>query len=171
MLLSLGRISGAHGLRGGVKVRAGADSATTDPEDFLAIGQVLIGGRPFRVKSATRFKFQVLLYLEGVTERDQAEALAGQEVMAERRRFPALPDGEYYWFELLGLPVYDACSGSLLGELAEIMATAAHDVYLVRRENREALIPAVEGVVVEINLEAGYIKVDPPPGLLALYAD
>ena len=167
----MGRISGAHGIRGAVKVRPDATAATTDPEVFLALGEVVIGGQPFRIIQADRLKNQVLLLLSGVDTRTRAEELAGQEVMGDRRHFPELPPGEYYWFQLLGLPVFDAADGSLLGHLQEILPTPGHDVYLVAQGSREILLPAVEEILLEINLDEGFIKAAPPEGLLEAYAD
>jgi len=167
----MGRISGAHGIRGAVKVRPDADAATTDPEDFLALGEVVIGGRPYSIIQADRLKNQVLLLLAGIDSRSRAEELVGQEVQGDRRHFPRLPPGEYYWFQLLGLPVYDAGDGSLLGHLREILPTPGHDVYVVVQGDREIMLPAVEEVILEINLEEGFLKVAPPPGLLEAYAD
>lgn len=170
-LIGMGRISGAQGIRGAVKVRPDAGAATTDPEDFLALGEVVIGGRTYSILQADRHKNQVLLQLAGIDTRSRAEELAGQEVQGDRRRLPRLPPGEYYWFQLLGLPVYDAGDGSLLGRLQEILPTPGHDVYVVVQGGREILLPAVEEVIVEINLDEGFIKAAPPPGLLETYAD
>ncbi len=170
-LIGLGRISGAHGIRGAVKVRPDANAATTDPEVFLAVAEVVIGGQKYNILQADRLKNQVLLRLAGVDSRSRAEQLLGQEVLGDRRRFPRLPPGEYYWFQLLGLPVYDAGNGTLLGHLQEILPTPGHDVYVVAAGRREVLVPAVEEVIVEINLEEGFIKVAPPQGLLETYAD
>ena len=113
----------------------------------------------------------MLLHLDGIDTRSRAEQLAGQEVLGDRRRFPRLPPGEYYWFQVLGLPVYDAGDGALLGHLQEILPTPGHDVYVVVQDGREVLLPAVEEVIVEINLAEGFIKVSPPRGLLETYAD
>jgi 16S rRNA processing protein RimM len=167
----MGRISGAHGVRGAVKVRPDARAATTDPEVFAALGEVVIGGQPFKIIQADRLKNQVLLLLAGIDSREKAEGLAGQEVQGDRRYFPRLPPGEYYWFQLLGLPVYDAADGSLLGHLQEILPTPGHDVYVVVQGSREILLPAVEEVILEINLGEGFIKAAPPEGLLEAYAD
>ena len=90
----------------------------------------------------------------------------GWQVQGDRRRFPALPPGEYYWFQVLGLPVVNVADGALLGYLDEIIPTPGHDVYVVRQGEREVLLPAVEDVIVEINLEEGVIKASPPEGLL-----
>lgn len=170
-LIGLGTVSGAHGLRGALKVRPTAAAATTDPEVFAALGEVVIAGAGYRVLSAERHKNQVLLYLAGVQTREQAAALAGQEVKGDRRRFPPLPPGEYYWFQVLGLPVINVADGQILGYLEQVIPTPAHDVYLVRQGDREVLLPAVEEVIVEINPAEGYVKVAPPEGLLEAYAD
>ena len=170
-LIGLGRVAGAHGVRGVLKIRATADAATTDPAVFLALAEVVLGGQTYQVLHAERHKNQILLTLTGVETRDQAEQLLGQEVKGDRRRFPPLPPGEYYWFQLLRLPVIDVADGGLLGYLAEVIPTPGHDVFVVRLGEREVLLPAVEDVVVAVDLAAGVIKVAPPPGLLETYAD
>ncbi len=168
--MGLGRVAGVHGLMGALKVRADAAAATTDPAVIAALGEVEIGGRRYGVLDVSRLKGQILLRLQGVDTREQAEALIGQEVKGEAGRFPRLPPGEYYWFQVLGLPVLNAVDGGLLGHLQEILPTPGHDVYVVRGEEQEVLLPAVEEVITEINLEEGWIKVMPPPGLLEAYA-
>jgi 16S rRNA processing protein RimM len=170
-LIGLGQISGAHGIQGAVKVRADAEAATTDPEVFTAIGEVWIGGRGYKVLKAERHKNQVRLWLDGVDTRSRAEELVGLQVLGDRRRFPALPPGEYYWFQVLGLPVVNEADGALLGYLDHIIPTPGHDVYVVRQGEREVLLPAVEDVIVEIDLKAGVIKASPPLGLLEVDAD
>ncbi len=157
-------------MRGAVKVRPDAAAATTDPEVFAALAEVVIDGQTYAILQADRLKNQVLLRLAGVDTRSQAEQLTGRQVWGDRRRFPPLPPGEYYWFQLLGLPVYDAGDGALLGRLQTILPTPGHDVYVVVQGQREILLPAVAEVVVEINLEEGFLKVAPPPGLLESYA-
>jgi len=170
-LVGLGRVAGALGIKGAVKVRADADAATTDPEVFAALGQVRIGNQDYRVVEARRHQNQVALLLSGVETRNQAEALAGSLVQGDPDRFPPLPDGEYYWFQVLGLAVVDAADGALLGHLDAIIPTPAHDVYVVRLGDREVLLPAVEDVIVEINLPEGVIRAAPPEGLLEVHAD
>jgi 16S rRNA processing protein RimM len=165
-LIGLGQVSGPHGIKGALKVRADAEAATTDPEVFAALGEVWIGGRIYPVLQAERHKNQVLLQLAGVVTRSQAAELAGLAVQGDRRRFPPLPPGEYYWFQVLGLPVINVADGARLGYLDHIIPTPGHDVYVVVEGEREVLLPAVEDVILEINLEDGVIKASPPEGLL-----
>jgi len=170
-LVPLGRVVSVHGLKGMLRVGLSGHPGDLDPETFTALGEILVGGKRFVVTKASRGRKHVLLGLEGVETREQAEALVGREVQGEAGRFPALPSGEFYWFQVLGLPVIHAGNGAVLGHLAEIWPTGAHDVYVVRQGNREVLLPAVEEVIQEIDLQAGCLKVWPPEGLLELYAD
>ncbi|MDI6852396.1 MAG: ribosome maturation factor RimM [Deltaproteobacteria bacterium] len=162
----MGKIVGAHGLKGALKIGAAAA-----PEVFLAVAEVDINGDRYAVIAAEPRKNQLLLRLEGIATRDQVEQLVGREIRGESSRFPPLPEGEYYWFQLEGLPVRHAESGELLGKLTEIISTPAHDVYVVHKGERELLLPAVEEVIIEINLDEGVIKALPPEGLLEIYAD
>jgi len=170
-LVPLGRVKGVHGLKGVVRVGLTGRAADFDPETFAALGEILLGGEPFQVIKAVRGRGHILLWLQGIDSREQAETLVGREVQGEARRFPELPPGEYYCFQILGLPVVHARDGAVLGRLEEIWPTGAHDVYVVRQGEREMLLPAVEGVIQEIDLKHGVLKVQPPEGLLELYAD
>ena len=169
-LVPLGRVVGVHGLKGMIRVGL-SGRGDVDPETFAALGEILVGGKRFVVRKASRGRKHVLLGLKGLETREQAEALVGREVQGESRCFPALPPGEYYWFQILGLPVVHAGDGTVLGHLAEIWPTGAHDVYVVRQGTREILLPAVEEVIQDIDLQEGCLKVWPPEGLLDLYAD
>jgi 16S rRNA processing protein RimM len=170
-LVPLGRVAGVHGLKGMIRVGISGRAGDLDPETFKALGEVLVGGERFVVRKASQGRKHVLLGLKGLETREQGETLVGREVQGESGRFPALPPGEYYWFQVLGLPVIHAGNGAVLGHLAEIWPTGAHDVYVVRQGTREILLPAVEEVIQEIDLQEGCLKVWPPEGLLDLYAD
>ena len=78
-----------------------------------------------------------------------------------------MPDGEYYWCDLLGLRVVTV-EGVELGTVAEIIDTGSNDVYVVRSAEREYLIPALADVVVAIDLATRTMTVSPPEGLLDL---
>lgn len=170
-LVPLGRVVGVHGLKGMLRVGISGRSSDLDPETFVGLGKILLGDEQFQVLKAVQGSRHVLLRLFGIDSREQAETLVGREVRGEAHRFPKLPPGEYYWFQVLGLPVVHAGDGTVLGHLEEIWPTGAHDVYVVRRGTREVLLPAVEEVIQEIDLQEGCLKVWPPEGLLDLYAD
>ena len=171
ILVPLGQVVGVHGLKGMVRVGISGRAADLDPATFTALGEILVGGERFQVLKTARSRGHVLVRLAGIDSRDQAETLVGREVEGEAQRFPELPAGEYYWFQILGLPVVHAGDGTVLGVLTEIWPTGAQDIYVVRQGKREVLLPAVEEVIQEVDLKGGCLKVWPPEGLLDLYAD
>ena len=165
----VGRVTGAHGIRGGLKVHIFAESTDlyreggplrlTLPDGSvrtLTIAWVAPHGRGLRMG------------LESVTDRSAAESLVGASLHMEKSRLPALEEDTYYWFELVGLSVVDT-TGRLLGRLDSIIPTAANDVYVVRGEQggtpRETLIPAIGDVVVAVDLQRGTMVVEMPEGL------
>ncbi|MFZ2089378.1 MAG: ribosome maturation factor RimM [Desulfobaccales bacterium] len=170
-LVPLGQVVGVHGLKGMLRVGISGRSADFDPETFVALQEILVGGERYQVLKAAKGRGHILVRLAGIDSRDQAEPLVGRQVQGEAHRFPELPPGEYYWFQVIGLPVVHAEDGRVLGVLSEIWPTGAHDIYVVRQGKREVLLPAVEEVIQEIDLKEGCLKVRPPEGLLDLYAD
>ncbi len=162
--INIGRITGAHATGGEVKFFAyGAH------EDLAAlVGSKLtkcfINEKPYTIKGARVHRLKVLLKLEGVSTRDEAEGLKGCEVSIPRDELPALEKGEYYFFELIGVRVRDE-DGKELGTIANIFATGSNDVYEVRGQVGEILIPAIEGVVVGLDMAKKRMTVRLPEGL------
>ena len=100
--------------------------------------------------------------LEGIDDRDEAATLVGMTISIDKDQLPELPQGEYYWSELIGLQV-NTVTGTPLGKVTDMMATGANDV-LVINGDRERLVPFVQpDVVVEVNLDAGQMTVDWDP--------
>jgi 16S rRNA processing protein RimM len=110
---------------------------------------------------------KVLITLKEFDNINQVLPLVGREVYALREQLPELSPDEYYWCDLLGLRVVTV-GGEALGTLRDIIATGSNDVYVVSEGTREYLIPALEDVVVNIDLDAGVMTVSPPEGLLDL---
>ncbi|MDZ7752340.1 MAG: ribosome maturation factor RimM [Gammaproteobacteria bacterium] len=104
----------------------------------------------------------IVVRLDGVADREQARALLGSDISVERRRLPALPEGEFYWVDLLGLEVVTV-AGAVLGTVADFIETGANDVLVVRGE-RERLVPYLpDRVVTAVDRGAGRITVDWDP--------
>ena len=110
----------------------------------------------------------VLLSLKEIENRTQAEALVGSELYIEKMSLPELEDGDYYWFDIIGLSVFTV-EGEYIGQVASIMPTGSNDVYIVKgvagERQKETLIPALASVVVSIDLEKKTMQVDLPEGL------
>jgi 16S rRNA processing protein RimM len=101
----------------------------------------------------------VIANLAEVDDRDQAEALAGANIMIRREQLPDLEEGEYYWSQLIGLSVENT-EGVDLGRVDQMIETGANDVLVVQGD-RERLIPYVmEDVVKSVDLESQRIVVD-----------
>lgn len=94
-----------------------------------------------------------------------AEKLRQQPLEVPRSQAQPLPPGQYYVFQIIGLEVWTT-GGDNLGHVAEIMPTASNDVYLVRGPRGEVLIPAIEAVIKEIDLERGRMTIEAIEGLL-----
>ncbi len=77
---------------------------------------------------------------------------------------PQLPDGEYFHFQLLGLRV-ETTEGELLGKITEILETGSNDVYVVKGETGEVLVPALTGVITDVRVDEGVMLVSLPEGL------
>ena len=109
----------------------------------------------------------VYLRFQGIDDRNAAEALGGQDVLVARADAARLPEGEFFWDEVIGLRVEDT-SGRALGSVTDILETGANHVYVVKAPGqREVLVPAIKDVVQLIDPAAGRIVIDPLPGLLA----
>jgi 16S rRNA processing protein RimM len=158
--LVIGRIATPHGTRGELRMVIVA----SQPEGLRRLRTVYIGEeqRPYQVR---RLHFiangkEAILRLTVLTNPEDAAALRGERVWADLTALPALPENEYYHYQLLGLDVSDE-SGKLLGRLSEIIETGANDVYVVRGPGGEVLLPAIEGVILTVDLEAGTMTVRP----------
>jgi 16S rRNA processing protein RimM len=104
-----------------------------------------------------------VLFLRDVTDRSRAEALVGCDLFIERQRLPELPEGTYYWADLIGLDVFDG--GRRIGSIRSIFATGSNDVYVVAQGDREILLPATRSVVHRVDLERLRLDVTVPEGL------
>lgn len=154
-------VIGAHGRDGCINVRLLSDL----PGRFDPGRELLLDGRPCRIlRSRQTGPDTALLWLDAVTARRHAVPLAGKYLSA-RPESAALPDGEYFHYQLIGMRVI-ADDGEDLGEIREILETGSNDVYIVRGgDGGELLIPATAQVVRQVDPAAGVMRVLLPDGL------
>jgi len=107
----------------------------------------------------------VLLTLKGVATADEARELVGAELFVDSGLLPELDEGTYYWFDIIGLSVF-APDKTYLGRIESIIATGGNDVYVARHQGNEILIPALESVVLGVDLKRKVMRVDLPEGLI-----
>jgi 16S rRNA processing protein RimM len=167
-LIAIGRLTKPHGLQGEIVMLPYVYDLTLLP-DLTACPISLRQGQDKvqeRLVVAWRiFKKRLLLRLNECSDITQAETLREWEVLIPRQSFALLPPGEYYWFEVEGLTVY-ASDGQYLGIIAEIIHTGSNDVYVVRHETHEVLVPALKDVVREIDLAQGRMHLFPAQWIL-----
>ncbi|MFO8078777.1 MAG: ribosome maturation factor RimM [Armatimonadota bacterium] len=161
--IELASVVKPHGLSGEVWVDLNTDFPERLP-DWPALEIVGRGG-PARahveyVKGIVGGR--CIVKLEGVEDRDQAEAIRNQILRIERPEIPPPPEGAYYDFQIIGLKAVTT-DGRELGHVEEILRTGANDVYEL---DTGVLIPAVENIVKEIDLDEGRILIEPMEGLL-----
>lgn len=160
----IGRVAGVHGIRGGLKLASYAESL-----DVFAAGCRLLAVFPAGTQSSVEVLEarpqgrSAVLFLRDVTDRSRAEALVGCDLFIERQRLPELPEGTYYWADLIGLDVFDG--GRRIGSIRSIFATGSNDVYVVAQGDREILLPATRSVVHRVDLERRRMDVTVPEGL------
>ena len=161
--VTLGRVSGAHGIQGWVKVH----SDTSPREGIVGYSPwylVREGRRECWKVNAGRLQGKaVVAKLAGCNDRDTAESLAGAEIAIPRSQLPATSrPGEYYWADLVGMRV-ETLDGVELGRIEQLFETGANDVIVVVGE-RERLLPYTwQQVVREVDLEQGVMRVDWDP--------
>ena len=168
-LLSIGKIIGVHGLNGVLKVFSYAESTARYTSGMpLHLKDSHGNGFVLKVIWAKPHSKTILLSLEGIRNRDQAQVFVGSELLIEKAALEVLEEGTYYWTDLMGLSVY-SMTGDYLGEVRAIVQTGSNDVYVVKRMDgtaeKEVLIPALASVVKEIDLDRSVMKVDLPEGL------
>ena len=132
---------------------------------FIAGEVLLLAGRPYSVEHAQgRNETFVVLKLEGVDSLQDAQNLRGESIFVTRDRVPSLPQGQYYYFQLMDMEVYTS-EGEHLGHISEIVETGSNDVYVVTRGNQEILIPSLDDVIQTVDVDAHRMVVELPQGL------
>jgi len=161
--LAIARVLRSFGVRGEMKVQV----LTSFPDRLGRLKRVYLGPdtAPHEV---TRFRWhrgELLLLLADVQDRNAAEELRGQLVQIASEEAVPLGPGEFYEHQIIGLTVVTA-EGEPLGQVVEVLATGANDVYVVEGPRGEVLLPARAQVVRNIDLDSGTMTVTLLPGLL-----
>ena len=163
-LVVVARCGRTHGLAGELFL----DQLDLSPEELEAIGQFTWQGRggrerALRIASAQALGLRIVARFHGFATREAAQELVNGELWAERSRLPDAGPEQAYLFELVGLRMVDL-EGREIGVVKEVLRTGAHPIYVVQGA-REILVPSAPPIVKRVDLEAGRITVDLPPGL------
>lgn len=164
--IKIGKIVNAVGIAGEVKVYNYSDSV----ERFSELKYLYLDERDEKitVKSVRYMKNTAILKLQGINDRNDAEALKNRAVYIDESQLRKLDSDTYYIRDLIGMQVRTA-DGEKIGELSDVIKGAAQDLYEVRNdEGKKFLIPAVNEFVKDINLDERIIEVSLIEGLLDL---
>ena len=159
VFLLVGQLRSAHGVHGEITMEV-----LTDFPERLRPNRTVYAGdlhKPLRIER-TRWKDKLMIVsFQGITDRDAVLAYRNQLLYIRTEEIPELPDGDYYYHQLIGLKVVDE-AGQSVGILTEILETGANDVFVVKPETGpEVLLPAIEAVILTVNLEKQEITVKP----------
>lgn len=159
--VAVGRIVRPWGLRGDVKV----ESLTDFPERFAPGARLWAAGTARTVERSRSHKGDLYLKLSGFDDPEQAEALRDELLEVPEAELHALPEGDYYHYQIEGLHVHTV-AGHDLGTVAEVLQPGGNAVLVVHGARGEVLIPFIDDVVRRVDLDAGMIEIDPIDGLL-----
>ena len=160
--LEAGKIVTTHGIRGEVKIMPYTDS----PELLAEFDRLFIGREKYEI-IITRSRVQkntVIAKIEGVDTPEAAEKLRNK-VLYMHRDDLELDDDTYFIQDLIGLEVRDADTEEVYGKIADVLETGANDVYVIKGENREYLVPAISDVVVSTDIDSNLMTIRPLDGL------
>ena len=144
------------------------------PSPLAAGQQVRLGSkdryRELRIAKVEHYRDRAILELEGITSAQLAEPLVGSDILLQSKDLVDLPQGTYYIFRLVGLEVRAPGHG-VLGSVANVVRTGGADLLIVRgKDDREILIPFARAICRVVDLDSGFIEIDPPAGLLEIDA-
>jgi len=166
-LVQVGHVSGAYGLRGGIRVTP----YSTDADALLSVKTWWLDKpslRPVQVRSAKSHSGDVTATLVDLSDRDMAEALKGATVQVSRADFPALPEDEYYWSDLIGLDAVNL-QGEALGKVIDMMSNGPQSILRIQpaadpnapeTKIEERLVPFVDQYVKHVDLKTRLITLD-----------
>lgn len=164
--LQVGVIASTHGVRGEVKVFP----TTDDVRRFKKLKEVILDtgkeNRILEIEQVKFFKQFAILKFKGIDTLDEVEKYRKKSLYVTRENAVRLNKDEYFIADLIGLKVLDE-AGEALGELEDVIETGANDVYQIKmNDGRQFLLPAIRQCVLEVDVEAGFMKIHILEGLL-----
>jgi 16S rRNA processing protein RimM len=155
--VSVGFVLRVHGIKGWLRVRSELASLPSE---------VFVGDHAMKVTAQQREKAELLVQLDGITDRDAAEMMKGAAITVERAQLPPAAPGEVWVSELIGCAVVDT-AGRALGTVRAVESTGSQELLVVAGA-REWRLPFVEPLVVTVDVAARRVVCDPPEGLVDL---
>jgi len=166
-LISLGEIVATHGIQGWLKLKP----YNPDTDILFSIQEIFLEKAGvcslFFLEESRIHKSQFLLKLRGINGIAEAQKWIGTIVSVTEQTLRPLNPGEYYYYQTLGLDVFDP-DGRWIGTITQIWSKEGGDLYVVKGSEKEYLIPAVKEMIEKVDFPGGKIIINPPAGLLDL---
>lgn len=160
--LEAGKIVNTHGIRGEVKIMPYTDTAELLSEfDRLFMGK---NHDEVTIEHSRVFKNMVIAKIEGVDTPEDAQKLRNKLLYMHRDDLD-LDEDTYFIQDLIGIEVSDADSGFLYGKITDVMQTGANDVYVIKGDDREYLVPAIPEVIISTDIDENIMTIRPLEGL------
>lgn len=153
-LLEAGQIVNTHGIKGEVKIVPWCDT----PDFLCDFDELYIDGKPIEIELIRVHKGNVIAKLSGINDVDTAMAMKNKIVSIDRTDV-VLPEGRHFIADLIGLEVRDADTNAVLGIIDDVLTPPASEVYVVKGNGKEYMIPAVDEFLIETDIDAGYVRV------------
>ncbi len=163
--ITIGEIVKTRGLRGCMKVLSFVDTQDISAELKFVYTQDNSGQKKLynlsQIDISGKFLF---VELDGIDDVDLAKTFVGCKIVIPGNMLKELPEGEYYWKDIIGLDVYSE-EGKLLGQIESVFPTGSNDVYVCKGGEREILLPAIADVIKSIDIDRRVMNVKLMEGL------
>ncbi|MEG1500438.1 MAG: ribosome maturation factor RimM [Clostridiales bacterium] len=161
--IMIGKIATPHGIKGYLKVISTSDY----PHRFLPGNQMYLQdtNTVLTIEALQNSHNGLLIKFVGIDSRDQAQLLKGNALEIDKDQAGILPEGHFYYWQLIGLSVYEKTEK--LGIIKDVLPNSANDIYVVEKTaGGDLLLPALKSIIKKIDLENQMMEVILPPGLL-----
>lgn len=165
-LIAYGKVIKPHGLSGEVKVLPfSGEFSSFKNFNNLYISLEINNPTKFTISRSRNQKGNIIVKLEGIDTIDDAERLKSLMVFIDKKELPEKEDDEYYWFELIGMEVFNN-EDKLIGKVKDIIDNTAQPILVINNDSEEYLVPFVEKFVEDIDLTNSKIVINPIEGLI-----
>jgi 16S rRNA processing protein RimM len=153
----IGRVAGAFGVRGELKVELRTDF----PERFNRLPCIYLGRERtrFQVERSRTHQGRPLLKLVGVDTPEKIDGLRGEDIFVPRSEAVPLPEGQYFLDDLIGM-VVESADGERIGTISDVLRTGANDVYVVNEGRNAVLVPAIKDAILSLDVDARRVVVE-----------
>ena len=159
--LEVGKVVGTHGIKGALRLKPWSD----DSSFLVGIKTVYLSDKtPLNIVSAKPNGNLTILTVEGINSIEEAEKFRNR-VLLIKRDDAKIPEGRYFVDEIISCKVYHADTGELLGILSDVSKTGANDVWHIKNGDKEYLVPAIESVVISVDIDSEKVAIRPMGGI------